>query len=137
MRVLGYLSISAVLSLAAVALLVGCNGATKSVDLAAIEQAKCPVMGGVINKDLYVDHDGKRVYVCCPGCIDTVKADPETYISKLEAEGVTLAETPALCAKCGDFKGSDECCVLEGRTLCPKCGLLKGSPGCCKLPAAK
>ncbi len=53
-------------------------------------QTVCPVMGGEINKDLYVDHDGKRIYVCCQGCIEQVRKDPEKYIQKLEADGVTL-----------------------------------------------
>ena len=39
----------------------------------------------------------------------------------------------ALCAKCGQIKGSDVCCK-EGAVKCDKCGLDKGSPGCCKLP---
>ena len=57
-------------------------------------QTICPVMGGAINRDLYVDANGKRIYVCCGGCIDKVKADPATYISKLEKEGVTLEKAP-------------------------------------------
>ena len=27
-------------------------------------QQFCPVMGGKINKDLYADYEGKRVYFC-------------------------------------------------------------------------
>jgi len=57
-------------------------------------QTTCPVMGGEINQDLSVDHDGKRIYVCCPGCIDAVKKDPGKYIKQLEAEGITLTRTP-------------------------------------------
>lgn len=55
-------------------------------------QVKCPVMGGDINKELFVDHEGKRVYVCCQMCINKVKAKPETYISQLEEEGIELEE---------------------------------------------
>lgn len=55
-------------------------------------QTKCPVMGGNINKELYVDHDGKRIYVCCQMCINKIKEKPEKYISKLEDEGVELEE---------------------------------------------
>ena len=54
-------------------------------------QTTCPVMGGKINKDLYVDAEGKRIYVCCKGCIGAVKKNPEKYIEKLEEQGVTLA----------------------------------------------
>lgn len=60
-------------------------------------QTTCPVMGGKINKDLYVDHDGKRIYVCCKGCIDPIKKDPVKYIKQLEAEGVTVAHVQTMC----------------------------------------
>ena len=53
-------------------------------------QTTCPVMGGEISKSLYVDANGKRIYVCCQGCIEEVRKDPEKYITKLEADGVTL-----------------------------------------------
>ena len=66
-----------------------------------VAQAKCPVMGGKINKDLYVDHDGKRVYVCCKGCIAAVKKEPQKYIKKLEADGVTVARVQTTCPVMG------------------------------------
>ena len=47
--------------------------------------------------------------------------------------GQTIASAPKICAKCGQIKGTDECCV-PGAAICLKCGLVKGSPGCCKLP---
>jgi len=53
-------------------------------------QTTCPVMGGKIDKAHYVDHEGKRVYLCCPGCKDAFRADPAKYIKKLEDEGVVL-----------------------------------------------
>ena len=39
----------------------------------AKEQTTCPIMGGKIDKTVYADHDGKRVYFCCAGCIDPFK----------------------------------------------------------------
>ncbi len=57
-------------------------------------QVKCPVMGGKINKDLYADYKGKRVYFCCEGCIEPFNKDPEKYIKKLQDEGVTLEKAP-------------------------------------------
>jgi hypothetical protein len=53
-------------------------------------QTTCPVMGGAINKKQYVDYQGKRIYVCCPGCIAELKADPEKYIKKLEDMGQSV-----------------------------------------------
>ena len=57
-------------------------------------QTTCPVMGGDVNKALYVDADGYRVYVCCQMCIGAVKADPAKYIEKMKAEGVELEKAP-------------------------------------------
>ncbi|MDF7798552.1 hypothetical protein P4C99_03710 [Pontiellaceae bacterium B1224] len=54
------------------------------------EQTLCPVMGGKINKAQYADVKEKRIYVCCPGCIDTIKAAPDQYIKKMETEGITI-----------------------------------------------
>ena len=50
---------------------------------AETEQTICPVMGGTINKDLYTEYKGKKVYFCCPGCKETFEKDPEKYLSKL------------------------------------------------------
>ena len=61
----------------------------------AKEQTTCPIMGGKIDKTFYVDHDGKRVYFCCAGCIDPFKKEPAKHIKKLEGEGVELAKVPA------------------------------------------
>jgi YHS domain-containing protein len=57
----------------------------------AEEQANCPVMGGKINKEIYADHDGKRVYFCCNMCIDTFKKDPVKYIEKMKKDGIDPA----------------------------------------------
>jgi len=56
---------------------------TKEVASAVIEQTTCPVMGGAINKDIFVEYEGKKVYFCCAGCETKFKADPEKYIAKL------------------------------------------------------
>jgi len=47
------------------------------------EQTTCPVMGGAIDKTIFTEYKGKKVYFCCKGCVDTFKADPEKYVSKL------------------------------------------------------
>ena len=66
------------------------------------EQAVCPVMGGKINKELYADHDGKRVYFCCAMCPEPFKKDPAKYIEKMKKDGIDPAAVPAaLKAKTG------------------------------------
>ena len=49
----------------------------------AVEQKTCPVMGGPIDKNIFTEYKGKKVYFCCPACVDTFKADPEKYLAKL------------------------------------------------------
>lgn len=53
-------------------------------------QSTCPVMGGKIDKSVYADHDGKRVYFCCADCKGTFLEDPAKYMKKVEANGETL-----------------------------------------------
>ncbi|MFH2001059.1 MAG: YHS domain-containing protein [Planctomycetota bacterium] len=57
---------------------------------AALPQTNCPVMGGKINKEVFTDYKGKRIYFCCPGCDETFSKTPEKFISAMEAKGITL-----------------------------------------------
>jgi len=51
---------------------------------AVTEQTTCPVMAGnPINKEIFVEYEGKKVYFCCKGCEDTFLADPAQYVAKL------------------------------------------------------
>jgi YHS domain-containing protein len=61
----------------------------------AAPQTTCPVMGGDINKEVYVDHEGKRIYFCCPACIPKFKEDPAKYLAKLKEMGEEPADIPA------------------------------------------
>lgn len=58
-------------------------------------QTVCPVMGGKIDKKLFVDHAGKRIYACCEGCIPKIRKDPAKCIKQLEHAGVVLDRVPA------------------------------------------
>jgi len=49
----------------------------------AVTQTTCPIMGKPINKTVSTDYQGKKVYFCCPGCIDKFKAEPEKYVKDL------------------------------------------------------
>jgi YHS domain-containing protein len=55
----------------------------------AAEQAACPVLGNKINKNIYTDYQGQRIYFCCPGCIEVFKKNPEAYLKKMRDQGVT------------------------------------------------
>ena len=47
------------------------------------EQTLCPVMGNPIDKTVFTEYQGKKVYFCCPSCIETFNKNPQEYISKL------------------------------------------------------
>jgi YHS domain-containing protein len=64
-------------------------------------QTTCPVLGGNIDKNVYADYKGKRVYFCCPGCDKEFEKNPEKYLQKLKEEGVTLEPAPAAKGKDG------------------------------------
>jgi len=51
-------------------------------------------MAGKIDKKVYTDYQGKRVYFCCSQCQKDFQKDPAGYVKKLEGEGVTLEKTP-------------------------------------------
>ncbi len=69
--------------------------ATATNEVTAKAQTACQITGVKINKDLYVDYKGKRIYVCCKMCLPEVEKDPATYIAKLEKLGGTLDKTPS------------------------------------------
>jgi Cu(I)/Ag(I) efflux system membrane fusion protein len=50
---------------------------------AAAEQTICPVMGGPVNKDIFVEYKGKKVYFCCEQCKAEFNKEPEKYLPKL------------------------------------------------------
>lgn len=71
-------------------------------------QTKCPIMGGPVNKALYADVEGQRIYVCCQGCIAAIKADPDKAFATLQKNG-EYAETR-----------QTTCPVMTGNPINPK-----------------
>jgi len=60
----------------------------------AAAQTTCPVMGAKINKELYADHNGERVYFCCMACPPQFEKDPQKFIDKLKAMGQETEKVP-------------------------------------------
>ena len=56
---------------------------TNTVSQTDTEQTLCPVMDNPINKDVFIEYKGKKVYFCCPGCEEEFLKDPEKYMDKL------------------------------------------------------
>lgn len=70
-------------------------------------QTKCPIKGGDIDKDVYTDYKGMRIYYCCPGCDKTFLKSPEKYLSEMKAEHVTPAKLQTECPVSGDAIDKD------------------------------
>lgn len=68
------------------------HGGHAMTDRTSSEQTHCPIMGGEINKDVYVDYQGKRIYFCCSGCEETFLKDPDAYIKQMQDKGIALEE---------------------------------------------
>ncbi len=60
-------------------------------------QTRCPVTDEKINKSLFVEYEGKRIYVSSKECIDQVKNDPAKYIREIESKGVKLEKAQTTC----------------------------------------
>jgi YHS domain-containing protein len=73
----------------AVVTIIGCK--KKTADEPAVQaqteeivQKTCPVMvGNPINKNIFVEYQGKKVYFCCNDCKAKFQADPEKYLGNL------------------------------------------------------
>lgn len=61
----------------------------------AAAQAKCPVLTGDIDKNVFVDYKGQRIYFCCSACVEKFKSNPEKYLTEMKAAGITPEKTPS------------------------------------------
>lgn len=62
------------------------------------EQTVCPVTDYNIDPNVWVEHQGKRVYLCCDGCKEAFQKYPERFVTKLPQfggkEAVSKGEMP-------------------------------------------
>jgi YHS domain-containing protein len=87
-------------------------------------QELCPVMGSKINKKFYLDIQGQRVYFCCAGCSDKMKADPDTYFKKAAAAGEVFENIQKICPVSGEKIDKKIYSDWNGRRVyfcCKKC----------------
>lgn len=52
----------------------------------------CPVSGERVSGKAFVEYQGKRYGVCCPGCDQEFLNDPEKYLKKMEQQESALRE---------------------------------------------
>jgi YHS domain-containing protein len=56
---------------------------TAQTAMSSTEQTVCPVTGDKIDKNMFVEYKGKKVYFCCAACKSVFNKNPEKYIAKL------------------------------------------------------
>lgn len=84
-------------------------------------QKTCPIMGGKISKKEYVDARGQRIYVCCEGCKEKVKADPEAALQKLEEKDEYAESLQKACPITGAKINKSLYIEYKGRRLYACC----------------
>ena len=60
-------------------------------------QTLCPVMGGKVDKAIFADVGGCRVYFCCGECVETFKKDPAKYLKVIKDNGESPEKVAASC----------------------------------------
>ena len=82
------------------------------------QQTVCPIMGGEVNKSVYADADGKRVYFCCKGCPAEFKKDSSKYIAKMEKDGITLDKAPTATPSAKQAANAEAASAQKGCACC-------------------
>ncbi len=79
------------------------EGTAKSNTDTAVEVAKKPLVktqatdaisGQPIDRSVYTDYNGKRIYFCCVDSRSDFLSNPEKYLQVFRSKGVELEETP-------------------------------------------
>ena len=99
MRYLGYVAFAVLL---VGALTVGCGEEKVTPASPAgtvITQKTCPVLGNPVDKTVFTEYKGKKVYLCCASCVGKFEKEPEKYLPKLET----------WCSKCGTWQAECAC----------------------------
>ena len=91
-------------------------------------QGRCPVMKKPLPANAkWTVVDGQIFYVCCPPCVDKIKADPKAYLMKLDAlyEANTAASSDIDAVKASVQK----ICPVSGKPLGSMGGPIKTKIG--------
>ena len=118
--------------------------AAPAVTGAMVEQALCPVMGNAIDKTIFVDYQGRRIYFCCRECPDQFRADPAKYLAVLDRQQTaagsgtagTTGNAPATPAPAdghsGHVHGSAAPAATAAKYTCPMhAEVVANAPGSC------
>lgn len=60
------------------------TAAPAATQTAQIAQKICPIMGDAIDKNMYTDYQGRRIYFCCAKCKAKFSTQPDKYLANLD-----------------------------------------------------
>lgn len=55
---------------------------------AVLAQTNCPITGDPIDKTVFTEYKGQKVYFCCSRCIAKFNKDPQKYLTAMRAKQV-------------------------------------------------
>ena len=58
------------------------------------KQTMCPIEGNKIDKKIFSDKNGKRVYFCCAACKKEFDKNPAKYMKQMKDRNIELEKTP-------------------------------------------
>lgn len=75
------------------------NDAKKGEKKEAELNAKCPVSGDDIDKEITETYKGRTIAFCCKDCVKDFKKDPDKFVKKLDEEAAAKKKEGAKSAK--------------------------------------
>ncbi len=104
----------------------------------ALANTTCPVMGLEVMDGEFLEWEGYRINLCCPGCDETFLSDPEKYMGILAEDPSVSADLSAFlpeegiggCASGSCNMVSEECPDCTDEELCEACETADAPAAC-------
>jgi YHS domain-containing protein len=93
------------------------NSAADDTDKKQVTNKLCPVSGGPVSEKYRAEYNGQYVYVCCEGCVNEFKKDPEKFVAKMSKEERELIKTNETCPVSGEPIDKTKSLEFEGRKV--------------------
>jgi len=77
----------------------------------------CPVSGSPVSEKYRAEYNGQYVYVCCEGCVNEFKKNPEPFVAKMSKEERELIKINEVCPVSGEPIDKTKSLEFEGRKV--------------------
>ena len=107
----------ALLMIAAAVAAASLNDDTAKAAKKAVTNKECPVSGGPVSEEFRAEYKGQFVYVCCEGCVESFKKNPEKFVAKLSKEDQEAIKVNTTCPVSNEPVNQKLALVDEGRKV--------------------